>query len=47
MGDWGARDPKEGGGIDGGGRCRADTVGTKAGEEGGDVAGIRQGESFE
>ena len=33
--------------IDGGGRGRADTVGAKAGEEGGDVAGIRQGESFE
>jgi hypothetical protein len=47
VGDWGARDPKEGGGIDGGGRGRTDPVGAKASKEGMDIPRIREGESFE
>ena len=35
------------GGVDGGGRGRTNPVGAKAGKEGGDIPGIRQGESFE
>ena len=46
MGDWGARDPKEGG-VDRRGRGRTDLVGAKAGKEGSDIPGIREGESFE
>ena len=47
MGDWGARDPKEGGGADRRGRGRTDPVGAKAGKEGRDIARVRERESFE
>ncbi len=30
-----------------GGRCRTDPLGAKAGKEGSDIPGIREGESFE
>ena len=42
VGDWGAREPKEGGGIDGGGRGRTNPVGAKAGKEGRDIVRVRK-----
>ena len=46
---WGLGGPGTigGGGVDGRGRGRVDTVGAKAGKEGRNVARVRQGESFE
>jgi hypothetical protein len=38
---------KGGGGVEGRGRGRTDPVGAKAGEKGGDIARVRERESFE
>ena len=48
MGDWGAREPKTGGGVlvDGGGIAGGHTERTKTSEKVRGVAGVRDGEGF-
>ena len=46
MGDWGAWDPKTGGGIDGGGIAEGHTERTKTSEKVSGVAGVRDSEGF-
>ena len=46
VGDWRARDPKTGGGIDGGGIAGGHTERTKTSEKVRGVAGVRDSEGF-
>ena len=47
VGDWGGRDPKTGGGIDGGGITGEHTERTKTSEKVRGVAGVRDSEGFD
>jgi hypothetical protein len=40
VGDWKGREPEEGGGVEGMGRGGTDSIGTKTGAEGRDIAGV-------